>query len=41
MGFYSVVQGVRRLMGQPLYCSAASAGVCGDRGYGDGSTHYE
>ena len=27
-------------MGQPLYCSAAVAGVRGGRGYGDGSTHY-
>ena len=27
-------------MGQPLYCSAADAGVCGDRGCGDGSTPY-
>ena len=27
-------------MGQPLCCSAADAGVWGDRGYGDGSTHY-
>ena len=26
MGSYSVVQGVRCLMGQPLYCSAANAG---------------
>ena len=25
-------------MGQPLYCSAADAGVWGERGYGDGST---
>ena len=24
-------------MGQPLYCSAASAGLWGERGYGDGS----
>ena len=29
---YSVVQCVRRLMGQPLYCSAANAGVWGERG---------
>ena len=27
-------------MGQPLYCSAADAGVLGERGYGDGSTCY-
>ena len=27
-------------MRQPLYCSAANAGVCKERGYGDGSTHY-
>ena len=27
-------------MGQPLYCSAASAGMWGERGYGDGSTSY-
>ena len=27
-------------MGQPLYCSAADAGVWGERGYGDGSTPY-
>ena len=25
-------------MGQPVYCSAASAGMWGDRGYGDGSS---
>ena len=25
-------------MGQPLYCSAADAGVLGERGYGDGPT---
>ena len=39
-GAYSVVQCVSHLMGQPLYCSAANAGVWGERGYGDGSTHY-
>ena len=33
--FYSVV---RCLMSQPLYCSAANAGMWGERGYGDGST---
>ena len=35
---YSVVQCLRHLMGQPLHCSAVSAGVWGERGYGDGST---
>ena len=30
MGSYSVVQCVRRLMGQPLYCSAAML-ACGER----------
>jgi len=40
VGSYSVVQCVRRLMGQPLYCSAADASVWGERGYGDGSTLY-
>ena len=34
MGSYSVVQCVRRLMGQPLYYSAANAGMWGERGYG-------
>ena len=29
VGSYSVVQSVRRLMGQPLYCSAAKAGMSG------------
>jgi len=38
VGSYSVVQLFRHLMGQPLYCSAASAGVWGERGHGDGST---
>ena len=32
MGSYSVVQCLRRLMGQPLYCSAPDAGVWGERG---------
>ena len=32
MGFYSVVQCIRRLMGQPLYCSAADAGLGRERG---------
>ena len=27
-------------MGQPLCCSAADGGRCGERVYGDGSTHY-
>ena len=36
--FYSAVQCLRRLMGQSLYRSAANAGVCRERGYGDGST---
>ena len=40
VGSYSVVQCVRHLMGQPLYCSAADAGVWGERGYGDVSTPY-
>ena len=43
MGSYSVVQCVRRLMGQRLYCSAADAadaGVLGERGYGVDSTPY-
>ena len=38
VGSYSVVQCIRRLIGQPLYCSAANAGMWGLRGYGDGST---
>ena len=38
VGSYSAVQYVRHLMGQPLYCSAASAGIWGERGYADGST---
>ena len=40
MRSYSVVQCVRRLMGQPLYSSAVDAGMLGERGYGDGSTLY-
>ena len=40
VGSYSVVQCVMCLMGQPLYCSAANAGMWGERGYGDGSTPY-
>ena len=35
VGPYSVVQCIRCLMGQPLYCSAADAGMWGERGYGD------
>ena len=34
----TLVQCVRCLMGQPLYCSAANAGVWGRKGYVDGST---
>ena len=33
-------QRVRHLLGQPLCCSAAHAGMWGVRGYRDGSTHY-
>ena len=40
MGSCFVVQCIRHLMGQPLYCSAAVTGVRGERGCGDGSTHY-
>ena len=40
VGSCSVVQCIRRLMGPPLYCSAAVAGMWGERGYGDGSTPY-
>ena len=36
-GSYSVVHCGRHLMGQPLYCSAADAGLWGERGYGDAS----
>ena len=35
---YSVVQCIRHLMGQPLYCSAADADVWGEKGYADGSS---
>ena len=31
VGSYSVVQYIKRLMGQPLYCSAAHAGMWGER----------
>ena len=41
MGSYSVVQCVRCLIGQPLYCSAASAGLWEERGYGDGQEEGE
>ena len=40
VGSYSVVQCIRRLMGQAFCCSAAHAGVKGERGYGDGSIPY-
>ena len=40
VGSYSVVQCVMRSMGQSLYCSAADAGVWGERGYGDVSNSY-
>ena len=40
LGFFSVVWCLRSFKGQPLYCSAANAGVWGERGYGDGSTPY-
>ena len=40
MESYSLVQCIRRLMGQPVYCSAADAGAWRERGYGDGSTLY-
>ena len=40
VGSYSVVQCLRYLMGQPLYCSAADAGMWGERGYGDTSSPY-
>ena len=37
-GSCSVVQCIRRLIGQPLYCSAADAGVWREGGCGDGFT---
>ena len=40
VGSYSVVKCIRLLMGQPLYCSAADAGMLGERGSGDGSIPY-
>ena len=36
VGSYFVVQCIRRLMGQPPYCSATDACVWSERGYGDG-----
>ena len=41
VGSYSVVQCIRHLMDQPLYCSAADARMWGERGYGTGSTLYD
>ena len=38
VGSYSSFQCARHLMGQPLYCSAADAGMWGEGGSGDGST---
>ena len=40
MGSYSLVQCLRHLMGQPLYCSTVDVGLWGERGYSDGSTTY-
>ena len=40
VGSYSVVPFIRHLVDQPLYCSAADAGLWDERGYGDGSTPY-
>ena len=40
MGSYSVLQCVKHLMGQRLYCSAADAGVWIERCYGDSSAPY-
>ena len=40
VGSCSVVQCIRCLIGQPLYCSAANVGMWRKKGYGDGSTHY-
>ena len=40
VGSYSAVQCIRCLMGQSLYCSAADAGLWGERGYDDGSTPF-
>ena len=41
MGSFSVDRCFRHWMGQPLYCSAAHAGGWGERGYGDGASHYD
>lgn len=40
VGSYSEVPFIRHLVDQPLYCSAADAGLWDERGYGDGSTPY-
>ena len=40
LGSYSVVQCLRHLMGQTLYCSAADAGMWGERGHGAGFTPF-
>ena len=40
LGPCSVVQYIGRLMGLPLSCSAANAGMWGERDYGDGSTRH-
>ena len=40
VGSCSVVQCIRCLIGQPLYCSAANVGMWRKRGYGGGSTPY-
>ena len=40
MGSFSVALGIRCLMGQPLYCLAASVGVHGERSHCDGSNPY-
>ena len=36
VGSYAAVQCLRRLMGQPVCCSAADAGKWEEGGYGDG-----
>ena len=40
VGSYSVVQCLGCLMSQTFYCSAAHAGMRGERGCGDGATPY-
>ena len=40
VGSYSVLKCIRHLIGQPLSCSAANAGMWGERGYSDGPTPY-